>query len=343
VVDDSSFMRQSLKRMLETDPQIEVVATARDGLDGLEKVLRLNPDVVTLDVEMPRLDGLGALARIMATSPRPVIMVSSLTTEGAQATLSALDLGAVDFILKDLGRAGQDIVTIHQQLIQKVKAVAGRRVRSFLTRARRKPPAPLAAVPGLRTGDVGLVAVGASTGGPPALQTILTRLPADFSAPLVIVQHMPPAFTGPFAQRLDSVCALAVGEAAHGQELRPGEALIAPGGKHLTLQRSGTRVQVVLADEPAETLHRPSADVMMTSAAATYRRRCLGVILTGMGHDGQEGMAAIKRVQGRTLAQDEASCVVYGMPRAVVEAGLADAIVDLEDMARIIDRLTKSR
>lgn len=343
MVDDSSFMRQSLKRMLETDPQIEVVATARDGLDGLEKVQKLNPDVVTLDVEMPRLDGLGALARIMATSPRPVIMISSLTTEGAKATLSALDLGAVDFIPKDLGRAGQDIVTIHQQLIEKVKAVAGRRVRSFLTRARRRPTAPTAAMPSVRTGDVGLVAVGASTGGPPALQTILTRLPADFPAPLVVVQHMPPAFTGPFAQRLDSVCALTVREAGHGQELRSGEALIAPGGKHLTLQRRGTRVQVVLADEPAQTLHRPSADVMMTSAATTYRQRCLGVILTGMGHDGQEGMAAIKRVQGRTLAQDEASCVVYGMPRAVVEAGLADAVVDLDDMARIIGRLTESR
>ncbi|MBU0516803.1 MAG: chemotaxis response regulator protein-glutamate methylesterase [Proteobacteria bacterium] len=342
VVDDSSFMRQSLKRMLETDPQIEVVATARDGLDGLEKVQKLNPDVVTLDVEMPRLDGLGALARIMATSPRPVIMISSLTTEGARATLSALDMGAVDFIPKDLGRAGQDIVTIRDQLIQKVKAVAGRRVRSFLSRAHRKAAAPAGPMPSVRSGDVGLVAVGASTGGPPALQTILTRLPAHFPAPLVIVQHMPPAFTGPFAQRLDSVCALTVSEASHGQTLQPGHALVAPGGKHLTLRRRGTRVEVVLSDEPAKTLHRPSADVMMSSAAATYRQQCLGVILTGMGHDGQEGMAAIKRTQGRTLAQDEASCVVYGMPRAVVEAGLADAVVDLENMARVIGRVAES-
>ncbi len=339
VVDDSSFMRQSLKKMLDSDPGIQVVATARDGLDGLEKVDRFEPDVITLDVEMPRLDGLGALARIMATTPRPVIMVSSLTTEGAESTLTALELGAMDFISKDLGHAGHDIVSIRNQLVEKVKAVAGRRVRSFLARGRSQPLVPAKALPGVRRGEVGLVAIGASTGGPPALQTILTRLPGNFPAPIVIVQHMPPAFTGPFARRLDSVCALTVTEADHGQLLESARAYIAPGGKHLTLGRVGTQVRVTLSDEPAQTLHRPSADVMMTSAAQSYRRRCLGVILTGMGHDGRDGMGAIQRYQGRTLAQDEASCVVYGMPRAVVEADLADAVVDLDDMAPVIARL----
>jgi two-component system chemotaxis response regulator CheB len=339
VVDDSSFMRQSLKKMLESDPGIEVPATARDGMDGLEKMAKFDPDVITLDVEMPRLDGLGALARIMATGPRPVIMVSSLTTEGAEATLTALELGAMDFIPKDLGRAGQDIVNIRDYLVDKVKAVAGRRARSFLSRARRPAPEPVKALHGLRRGEVGLVAIGASTGGPPALQTILTRMPANFPAPIVIVQHMPPAFTGPFARRLDSVCSLSVSEAAQGESLEAARAYIAPGGKHLTLSRVGLRVRVNLSDEPAQTLHRPSADVMMTSAAQAYHSRCLGVILTGMGHDGRDGMAAIRKSQGQTLAQDEASCVVYGMPRAVVEAELADAVIDLDDMAPAIIRI----
>jgi two-component system chemotaxis response regulator CheB len=339
VVDDSSFMRQSLKKMLDSDPGIEVVATARDGLDGLEKASQYNPDVITLDVEMPRLDGLGTLARIMATNPRPVIMVSSLTTEGAESTLTALELGAMDFIPKDLGRAGHDIVNIRNQLVDKVKAVAGRRVRSFLSRARSQPPAQARPLPQMQRGEVALVAIGASTGGPPALQTILTRLPGNLPAPIVIVQHMPPAFTGPFARRLDSVCALTVTEASNGEPLEAARAYIAPGGKHLTLNRVGTRVRVALSSEPADTLHRPSADVMMTSAAQAFHRRCLGVILTGMGHDGRDGMAAIHRNHGRTLAQDEASCVVYGMPRAVVEADLADAVVDLEDMAPAISRL----
>ena len=332
VVDDSSFMRQTIKKILSADPGIEVISTARDGQDGFEKATRLAPDVVTMDIEMPRLDGLGALKRIMATSPLPVIMVSSLTTEGAEATLLALELGAVDFIPKDMGRAGLDVANIGADLVAKVKAVAGRRVRSFLDRGHDRRPMPRRLVGKVRRGRVAVVAVGASTGGPPALQKMISPLPADFPAPMIVVQHMPPAFTGPFAQRLDGASAVTVREAGHGELLEPGKVYIAPGGKHLTLDTDGQRVRTVLSDEPADTIHRPSADVMMNSAAQIYQNRSLGVILTGMGHDGQDGMAAIKAAKGITLAQDEESCVVYGMPRAVIESGLADDVISIDDM-----------
>ncbi len=349
VVDDSAFMRKALSTMLEKDPEIRVVATARDGQEGLDLIRKHDPNVVTLDIEMPRMDGLTALRHIMMEMPRPVLMVSSLTTEGAEATLKAMELGAVDFIPKQLSKVSLDIVRIEEELQEKVKQISRRRLR---------PPRPISrsartplggAIPGMgasvppravvsRTGrpvrDV--VAIGVSTGGPPAVQKVLSQLPGDFPAAILIAQHMPAAFTGPFAKRLDGVCKIKVKEAEPGDKAMPGVAYVAPGGKHIRLELRGGRMEVVVTPDPAEALYKPSANVLMESVGMAMGRKALGVILTGMGSDGAEGMRVLKQKGGRVLAQNDASCVVYGMPKAVVEAGLADEVHDIEDMAEAI-------
>lgn len=353
VVDDSAFMRKAISTMLTKDPEIEVVATARDGEEGLELIRKHNPDVVTLDIEMPRMDGLTALRHIMMEMPRPVLMVSSLTNEGAEATLKALDLGAVDFIPKQLSKVSLDIIKIEASLISKVKIVASRRLMHSRPRPVAAPiarpaaptatptaaaaPRPAAAVTtraGAARRDV--VAIGVSTGGPPAVQKVLTALPADFPASIVIAQHMPAAFTGPFAKRLDGLCKISVKEAEPGDRLKPGTAFIAPGGKHLVIKQMVSRVDLMITPEPADALYKPSANVLIGSVADAVGRRALGVILTGMGNDGMEGIRALKQKGGRALAQNDASCVVYGMPKAIVDAGLSDEIVDIDDMAQAI-------
>ena len=354
VVDDSAFMRKAISTMLSKDPEIDVVATARDGEEGLEMIRKHNPDVVTMDIEMPRMDGLTALRHIMMEMPRPVLMVSSLTNEGAEATLKALDLGAVDFIPKQLSKVSLDIVKIEANLIAKVKIVASRKM--VHSRARLTAPvmarAPLftpttatspdlcrpAATPTTPTCSVkrDVVAIGVSTGGPPAVQKVLAALPADFPASIVIAQHMPQAFTGPFAKRLDGLCKISVKEAEPGDRLKPGCCFIAPGGRHLVLKQMMSRVELEIATEPASSLYKPSANVLIGSAANAVGRRALGVILTGMGNDGMEGIRALKQKGGRALAQSDATCVVYGMPKAIVDAGLSDEIVDIDDMAQAI-------
>lgn len=355
VVDDSAFMRKAISTMLGKDPEIDVVATARDGEEGLELIRRHDPDVVTLDIEMPRMDGLTALRHIMMEMPRPVLMVSSLTTEGAESTLKAMELGAVDFIPKQLSKVSLDIVKIEANLIAKVKAVASRknllsRPRMALSRppvsmpaaspmphsSATSPAAPRQAVAPSGAVKRDVVAIGVSTGGPPAVQKILSALPADFPASIVIAQHMPQAFTGPFAKRLDGLCKISVKEAENGDRLKPGCAYIAPGGQHLMLKQAVSRVDLVVTPEPASALYKPSANVLITSAADAVGRRTLGVILTGMGSDGMEGIRALKQKGGRALAQSDATCVVYGMPKAVVDAGLSDEIVDIDDMAQAI-------
>lgn len=351
VVDDSAFMRKAISTMLAKDPEIDVVATARDGEEGLEMIRKFNPDVVTLDIEMPRMDGLTALRHIMMEMPRPVLMVSSLTNEGAEATLKALDLGAVDFIPKQLSKVSLDIVKIEASLISKVKIVASRKLmhsrprpamalRAPLTTPGAPPAAPSAAprpaVTSCGSPKRDVVAIGVSTGGPPAVQKILSALPEDFPASIVIAQHMPQAFTGPFAKRLDGLCKISVKEAEHGDKLKPGCAFIAPGGKHLMLKQFVSRVELVVTPEPASALYKPSANVLITSVAEAVGRRALGVILTGMGNDGMEGIRALKQKGGRALAQSDATCVVYGMPKAVVDAGLTDEIIDIDDMAQSI-------
>ena len=352
VVDDSAFTRNYLMTSLGRDPDIRVLDTARDGDDALEKIARLNPDVVTLDVEMPHRGGLSVLEEIMKTAPRPVIMVSSLTTEGAEITLKCLDAGALDFVSKYGAHAESVIV----ELLPKIKAVAKQRhrlaLRHNLRDARTFPP-PSAAPghehatpsvpympPPLKPAGIGgprdLVAIGVSTGGPPAVQKVLAGLPKDFPAAILIAQHMPAAFTGPFAKRLDSLCAIAVKEAEHGEKIQPGCAYIAPGGRHMLLERRGATPELVITTEPESELYKPSATILMNSVARINPRKTLGVILTGMGSDGCIGIKALKENGGYILAQNEASCVVYGMPKAVVDAGLADQIVDIADMTAAI-------
>ncbi len=350
VVDDSAFMRKALSTMLGKDPEIQVVATARDGEEGLEMIRLHQPDVVTMDIEMPRMDGLTALRHVMMEMPRPVLMVSSLTTEGAEATLKAMELGAVDFIPKQLSKVSLDIVKIEDDLRAKVKLIARRRM-SHLTRSvlaarsrslAARPAAPAADGPartatrpsGTPVRD--LVAIGVSTGGPPAVQKVLSVLPQDFPAGILIAQHMPAAFTGPFAKRLDSVCRIAVKEAEDGERLQHGVAYVAPGGKHLRIDQKVSRIDVRVVEEPREALYKPSVTVLFDSVAVGVGRRGLGVVLTGMGSDGLEGMRALKAKGGRALAQSDSTCVVYGMPKAIVDAGLADAIVDIDEMGEAI-------
>lgn len=336
VIDDSAFMRKAISTMLAKDPEIKVVGTANNGSEGLERVRELDPDVVTLDIEMPVMDGLTALRHIMMEMPRPVIMISSLTTEGAEATLKAMELGAVDFIPKDLSKVSLDIIRIEADLQKKVKTVARRKLRHRMPpRPRRQPEPPArAATGGRQVRDI--VAIGVSTGGPPAVQKVLSSLPENFPASVLIAQHMPPAFTGPFAKRLDNVCAVSVKEAEDGEPLKPGTVYIAPGGKHLKIVQRGAKLDVLVSPEPADALYKPSANVLISSVADVVGRRALGVILTGMGSDGLEGVRALKARGGRVLAQSDATCVVYGMPKAIVDAGLADEIVGIDEMGPAI-------
>lgn len=332
VVDDSLFMRKALARMLESDPEIQVAGLARDGFEALDQIPKLDPDLVTLDVEMPRMDGLEALRQIMARFPRPVIMVSSLTEKGAEVTLQALELGALDYMPKGLDESVLNIVHIEASLCAKVKALARQRAHPAPLKSSR--PAPAAAA---RLGSSRYVAVGASTGGPPALQKLFSGFSPGFSAPVVVVQHMPKAFTGSFARRLDGVGPLRVKEAETGDRLEPGKGFIAPGGSHLVVRKEGTHLSLVVTDKPAETLHKPSVDVTFRSFAEAVGRSTLAVVLTGMGSDGLEGVKSLKAVGAHALAQDAKSCVVYGMPRAIVEAGIVDGVYPIEEMSRAIE------
>jgi two-component system, chemotaxis family, protein-glutamate methylesterase/glutaminase len=324
VVDDSAFVRKALSRMLGDASDIEVVGTAVDGQDGLEKALALRPNVITLDVKMPRVDGLEALRRIMSECPTPVLLLSSLTSEGADVTLRGLELGAIDFVDKSSVQGHMNLLGLAEELRAKVRALAG---------AQRRPaarPAPRPAEPPPALGKVQAVVIGTSTGGPAALQAIIPRLPPNLPVPILIVQHMPVGFTRSLAERLDQKSALVVREARDGEPPQPGRALIAPAGRHLKLRRVQGEPRVWLDHEPESALHRPSVDVLMQTAARVYGAGLLGILLTGMGSDGVEGMRAIRASGGRTLAQSEDSCVIYGMPKAALEAGVVQRAVALE-------------
>ncbi|MBC7356603.1 MAG: chemotaxis response regulator protein-glutamate methylesterase [Desulfomicrobiaceae bacterium] len=335
VVDDSAFMRKALATMLTGDPEIEVVGNARNGEEALELVRQLDPDVVTMDVDMPVMDGITAVRRIMAEAPRPILMVSSLTREGAEETLAAMEAGAVDFIPKALSRVSLEIVHIEAELRAKVKAVTRRRALKVSAAPRHPAPAPSIGPKGVE-----LIAIGVSTGGPPAVQRILAALPAQFPAPILIAQHMPRAFTGPFAQRLDATSALTVREAEDGMPLAPGLVLVGPGGLHLRVRRQGLRLHAEVGQEPQDALYKPSATELIASVARTCAGRAAALIMTGMGSDGLEGARRLKAAGGVVLAQSEATCTVYGMPKAVVDAGLADAVLDLDAIAETLVRLT---
>lgn len=334
VVDDSAFMRKAISMMIDRDPEVHVVDTARDGHQAIEKTRELQPDVVTMDIEMPRLDGISALKQIMDEMPRPVLMISSLTKEGADATVKAMEAGAVGFIPKQHSRVSLEIKEIEQELIDKVKSAARsnvgalrRALSSTPSSARQKPPSDFS----FRRAR--LVAIGVSTGGPFALQQMVPALPADLPVPVAIVQHMPPRFTRSLANRLNAMTPLEVVEAEAGMSLTPGRVLIAAGGHHLTFRRGAQGPLAETPDEPEDALHRPSVDVMFNAACRMYQGRVLGVVMTGMGKDGLEGAQQIKSKGGKIIAQDESSSVVYGMPRAVTEANLADLVVPLDEMA----------
>jgi len=338
IADDSAFMRNALTNMLSSDPEIKVVGTARDGVEAVEKVALLKPDVVTMDVEMPKMDGIEALRLIMEKNPVPVIMVSSLTAEGAQVTLDALDYGAVDFIPKNLSELSINIVKIKEMLIDKVKHITRSGVVRKLKKVERTPDANRAPriVPALSTGvrRVNVVAIGTSTGGPRAVQEIIPHLPKDFPVPIIIAQHMPANFTGPFAERLNELSQITVKEAEEGEQLKAGVALVAPGRGHMRVNRlRGIETVVNITENKEEFIYRPSVDYLMQSMAEFYPGRALGVILTGMGNDGVKGMTSMKQTGSRIFAQNEETCVVYGMPRAVVEAGIADKVLPIEEMA----------
>src|SRR5664279_9842 len=348
IVDDSPFMRKSLQKMLEEAPDLRVVATARDGIDALEKIAEHKPDIVTLDIEMPRMDGLTCLKKIMADFPVPVLMVSSLTQEGAQATLDALSLGALDFIPKENSFASMSILQIQHDLQEKVRRLAGSPrfhkaapgAAGPAPHAAPRPSPPLKpAVPPPLTGatlpsspQAELLVIGSSTGGPKALQDILPTLPANLPVPCLIVQHMPSTFTKPFADRLDGLCQVHVKEAEQGEPLKAGTVYIAPGGIHMTYGARGPKGCINLSPEPVSSLHRPSVDVLFLSVAELFKGQVLAGILTGMGADGAKGMELLKKKGAHTLAESEESCVVYGMPRAAVERGCVDVVAPLADI-----------
>ena len=333
VVDDSATVRAVLRRHLNADPAIEVVGTASDGVEALERIAELRPDVVTLDIEMPRLDGLGTLERIMKRFPTPVVMVSSQTREGADATLRALELGAVDFIEKasfrHLGAGGE----LADAVRMKVRSAATARLAASPTVA--PPVRPLPTVKSGRRWLQKTVLIGSSTGGPLALRRLLERLPADMNVPVLIVQHMPPGFTKSLADRLNDVCPLRVEEAGEGARLRPGTALLAPGGRHMTVDSRGT---ISLNEDPVECGVRPAVNVTMESLVAAAGDQVVAAVLTGMGNDGTRGAGLIKEAGGHVIAEAESSCVVYGMPRSVVNAGFADELLPLDEIADAIVR-----
>jgi two-component system chemotaxis response regulator CheB len=336
VVDDSALMRKLIPAILARDTSIEVVGTAMDGAFALKKIEELRPDVVTLDLEMPRMDGMETLRLIMQRAPLPVILFSTHSKEGAYSTLKALALGAVDFIAKPTDAAAGHLETIADSLIEKIK-VASRAA------GRKLPPATVAIdPPNLRKGSKStlppsrIIAIGTSTGGPNALQFVLSQIPTDFQCAILVVQHMPEGFTEMFARRLDECGALDVSEAKSGDLLISGRVLICPGNRHMMVRRMPRGDMAILSDGPPVNGHRPSVDVLFHSVAQEFGLTAVGVIMTGMGEDGAEGLGAIKAAGGMTIAQSEETCVVSGMPRAAILKGHANKIVPLEGIGTFL-------
>jgi two-component system chemotaxis response regulator CheB len=337
VVDDSAYVRKVVKQMLSRSPFLEVVGTARDGREALELVEQLDPDVVTCDLIMPELDGVGFVREQMRRRPLPIIIMS-IASETGEAALTALDAGAVDFVQKPTALATEKIFEVSDELIEKVKAAAGipmARVKISAPTMEATPQQSPASVTRKELADV--VVIGISTGGPQALKQLIPQLPADFPAPVAMVMHMPVGYTEMYAQKLDELSPLEVREAREGDVLRAGVALLAPAGRHLTFRRRAAgEVAAHLDSRPFELPHRPSVDVLFQSAAEVYRQRVLGVVMTGMGSDGKQGAAWIKAQGGLVYTESEETCVVYGMPSSVVEAGLSDRSVPLDRMAQAI-------
>jgi two-component system, chemotaxis family, protein-glutamate methylesterase/glutaminase len=338
VVDDSALMRKLIPQILERDSSIQVVGTAMDGSFGLKKIEELKPQVITLDLEMPRMDGIEMLREIHKRHRVPVIVVSAHTTQGASATFKALSLGAFDFVAKPKDAASARMDEIATELITKIKAAAQTKLPA--TRIEFKPLPALRRAPKAagkpHASPSKIVAIGISTGGPNALQYVLSQLPADFPGSIVVVQHMPEGFTDLFARRLDECCAIEVKEAQSGDLLVAGRALICPGNRHIKVRRMPLGNIVVLSDEERVNGHRPSVDVLFRTIASEFGREAIAVIMTGMGEDGADALGAVKSAGGLTIAQSEDSCIVYGMPKAAIERGNAIRVVPLDMMANTL-------
>ncbi|MBR9868159.1 MAG: chemotaxis response regulator protein-glutamate methylesterase [Oceanospirillales bacterium] len=368
VVDDSVFFRNRIKQILTHHPDIEVIDTAKNGAEAVAKVKLLHPDVVTMDVEMPEMDGITALKQIMAECPCQVVMLSSLTRRSAAITLEALSLGAADYMEKDArewvaGSGQSDVGGVDKILTEKILALAGRKPRPGLNsrtesvvkpgvslRESVSPASPIRQSSRLmetkgdsrsakgdskvRIPDCGIVSIGSSTGGPAALQFILTQIPADFPVPVLITQHMPKAFTSVFAKRLDDLCAVTVKEAEHGDKLLPGHVYLAPGGQQMILDPSNAG-KLIIRESDQRMTYKPSVDLTFASVAKGYGRRAVALVLTGMGADGCDGAKLLKTVGATVWAQDKDSCTIFGMPKAVIDAQLADAVLSLESIRQL--------
>ncbi len=332
VVDDSSFFRRRVTDFLSSDPDIEVIGQAVDGLDAVEKTNQLNPDVITMDIEMPRLDGISAVRKIRETKLTPILMFSSLTLEGAKATFEALDAGASDFLSKkfeDIAMEKSDVIKV---LCERVKSLARTKSSSNSNETVIKIPSALKKLSTSSSKGYQLAVIGASTGGPVAVEKVLKSLPADYSLPILLIQHMPGSFTRAFAERLDKLCAINVKEAEEGDQLQAGTAYIAPGGRQMSLKKNGRKNIISISDEPTNMIYKPCVDVTFNSVAEEYTGRVLAIVMTGMGSDGCVG-AKLLREKGATVwAQDEASCVVYGMPMAIVKENLADKVMSVDEI-----------
>lgn len=331
VVDDSHFMRRRLTEIFDADPALTVVGSADNGLEAVRLAAQLNPDVITMDVEMPVLDGISAVRRIMRDRPTPILMFSVSTQTGTRATLDALEAGAMDFMPKQLHEISGDKATAKQLLCRRVRDLAEHKGK--LRRVTAAPESPFCRVPDTakpRVKGIGLIAIAASTGGPTAIQKVLARLPESLPIPVVVIQHMPGNFTGGFAERLDQLCKVRVREAQDGDELKPGTVLVAPGGMQMEFCERSARRTVVIRESQEGEYFRPSADVTFASIARGLPLKTLAIVLTGMGSDGKQGAARLKAKGAVVWAQNEASCVVYGMPKAIIEGRLADAVFDLD-------------
>ncbi len=345
VVDDSAFMRKTLSIVLSADPEIEVIDFANDGIEAVQKAKGLKPDIITLDIEMPKMDGLTALQKIMESAPTPVIMVSSLTSEGAEATLKALELGAVDFIPKEKSFISVDMKHVKNGLVTKVKTIVSQaRLRKRLEilksgkiNSPKEPEPVVSSSRFLPKNDYKAIAIGISTGGPMSLQKVIPKLSSRIDVPIFLVQHMPPKFTQSLANRLNSLSKLNVKEAEEGELVKGGFVYVAPGGYQMKLNGTNGNVKIHISENPSDVLHKPSVDVMLDSVINVYGNKTLGVIMTGMGHDGLEGIKKLKQLGGQCLAQDETSCVVYGMPKSIVDEGLADVVAPLDKFPQIIN------
>ncbi len=342
VVDDSAYSRQTIKKMLETDKNIEVIGIASDGIDAMAKTLRLRPDLITLDFEMPEMDGFSFLRWLMKEKPTPVIMVSSYSD--TKTVFKALELGAVDFIAKPTQRASAELRGIEKDLLNKVRGVKNLNMDKLSRNLKLlNVETGVTAASETSIGEIDVVAIGTSTGGPAALQIILTRLPHDFSAAVLISQHMPKGFTGPLAERLDKLSEIKIKEAENGDVVEPGKVFICPGGLHMTLRKKGQKSHVLLREATFEDKYVPSVDIMMTSAAEHYGSKTMGVVLTGMGNDGKKGILEIKSRGGYTIAESEETAVVFGMPAEVINTGAVDSVLPLPEVSSELIRIVKSR